>query len=91
MYEKRGQLLETPKSPKDASKMVLSNPHGQKFEVSYTTAFIWNLFDGKQTRQDIKLRLGDLTGLDDGELEEIIEDVISGLQKFELLKTNLTN
>ncbi len=89
MYEKKGKLVENAQTQQDSSLMILSNPKGQKFEVSYTTAFIWNLFDGKHSRIDIKKKLGDLTDLSDEGLEEIIEDVISGLKKFDLLKAPL--
>lgn len=81
MHIKRGSLISINKG----KKPLLQTPEGQKYEVSFIAAYVWDLLDGSRGVLDIVEAIEKSGNLKDDDLPQIVNKIIDELEKVNLV------
>ncbi len=65
---------------------TLESPSGQKVQVRFLSAYIWNLLDGKRSIESIKKRIEFVSEKQPQVLEQKILEIIEDLKKCDLIE-----
>lgn len=82
MYLKRGSLISLEKT----ENPHLQTPEGQKYEVNYIAAYVWDLLDGSKSASDVAEIIEDSGNLKDYDLPKIVTKIIDELEKVNLVE-----
>lgn len=81
MFLKRGSIESL-----DQKNPVLITPEGNRFKVSYVSAFVWEQLDGTKPIPKIKEKIERTGKLEVPNLSNFIEKIIAELEKVDLAR-----
>ena len=66
--------------------IILKNPNGEHFQVSYTTHMVWQMLDGETELETIATKMSTIADVKQDQMQELVEEIVVGLKNVDLIK-----
>lgn len=88
MFIKKGYLIQREERE---SKPLIQNPEGHSYEVSHVVAFVWDKLDGRTSLKEVSTNMEKQSEVTDVDYSKIVENVVSELEKVNLVASMATS
>ncbi len=82
MLIKNGSMSRT---KENNETVVLINPEGQHFKISYTAHMVWSMLDGATELDDIAQKIGAIAEIETPRMKTLVEEIVRGLKQVDLV------
>jgi hypothetical protein len=82
MLLKHGKSL---KSQENSDAILVMNPKGDRFQISYTAHMVWNMLDGDTELETIAQKIASMADVETNKMQSVVEEIVQGLKSVDLV------